>query len=204
MCTNHEDWFKYICQYQKTPLWEKFRIDYIERDSPRIIQENMIISSLPTYLLNNSFDPRKHPKINTRKITTVELGYALITEQDIPVNGYIGEYLGEVITNTLKDQRKANKYCFELEISNNSYSIDATIFRNQFAYMNHSCDPNVYALCLVHSNLPHLYFFAAKNIQAGDTLTVDYFPDKKILVKEDLDGICKCGSVKCRKEKNKK
>lgn len=74
-------------------------------------------------------------------------GWGLFASEEIPVDRFLIEYMGEVIDNVEFDQRfsralaqKDDNYYF-LFLSNNRY-IDAKEYGNEARFINHSCDPN--------------------------------------------------------------
>lgn len=74
-------------------------------------------------------------------------GWGLFAKEEIPVDRFIIEYMGEVIDAVEFEQRftratanKDDNYYF-LFLGNNLY-IDAKSFGNEARFINHSCDPN--------------------------------------------------------------
>lgn len=61
--------------------------------------------------------------------------------------------------------------------------------------INHSCFPN----CWIYIYCGHTLFFALKNIQPGEELTISYllFPDEGSC--NPCTHICSCGSITCTK-----
>ena len=68
-------------------------------------------------------------------------------------------------------------------------SIDATVGGDATAFINHSCDPNLFMR--VHHD--HLLFFALRNIAAGEELSLGYGQSH-----HDGARRCRCGSPRCR------
>lgn len=74
-------------------------------------------------------------------------GWGLFTEEDIPIDHFIMEYIGEVIDNVEFNQRfeqakvKGDANYYYLELSKDLY-LDAKCYRNQGRFINHSCEPN--------------------------------------------------------------
>uniref|UniRef100_A0AAX7UIY6 Euchromatic histone-lysine N-methyltransferase 1b n=1 Tax=Astatotilapia calliptera TaxID=8154 RepID=A0AAX7UIY6_ASTCA len=80
------------------------------------------------------------------------------------------------------------------------YCIDARFYGNISRFLNHMCEPNLFA-CRVftkHQDLrfPHIAFFASENIKAGEELGFNY-GDHFWEVKSKVFS-CECGSSKCR------
>lgn len=75
-------------------------------------------------------------------------GWGLYAKEEMPVDRFIIEYMGEVIDSVEFEQRfnraTANKddNFYFLTLGNNLY-IDAKVYGNEARFINHSCDPNV-------------------------------------------------------------
>ena len=80
--------------------------------------------------------------------------------------------------------------------------IDAFFYGNHSRFVNHSCDPNMVAIAVHTENrnilLPRIIYFALRDIQPGEELTIDYncAPLKDLKNTEQL--VCLCGAVNCR------
>lgn len=105
-------------------------------------------------------------------------GYGLWVCEDIPKNGYIGEYKGEIITNGESERRgrlydvRAMSFLFTL---NSAQVIDATRMGNKFRFVNNSqMKPNCYAKVLLANCAHRIGFFALRPIRAGEELFFDY------------------------------
>ncbi len=64
-----------------------------------------------------------------------------------------------------------NRYLFEI---NSRWTIDGSSRRNSGRYINHACEPNAYA---VLRRTGRLEFAAARRIEAGEEITIDYGED---------------------------
>jgi SET domain-containing protein len=77
---------------------------------------------------------------------------------------------------------------------NNRWSIDGSRGGNGTHYINHSCCPNAY----MKSHYGRMQFYALRDIQPNEEITVDYHstlhPDTKR---------CRCGTPSCRGTINK-
>lgn len=100
-------------------------------------------------------------------------GWGLYAVEEIPVDKFVVEYMGEVIDNVEFDQRfsratanKDDNYYF-LTLGKNLY-IDAAIYGNKARFINHSCDPNVvpnkWTVYSSGQEQIRIGFFAARNI----------------------------------------
>jgi len=80
--------------------------------------------------------------------------------------------------------------------------IDAFFYGNHSRFVNHSCDPNMVAIAVHTENrnilLPRIIYFALRDIQPGEELTIDYncAPLKDLKNTDQL--VCLCGAASCR------
>jgi SET domain-containing protein len=106
----------------------------------------------------------------------------------------IAEYTGERISNAEAERRAARRILRICGIDD-QWSLDGSRGGNGTHYLNHSCSPNSFTR-LLHG---HLIFFALRDIEAGEEITVDYgdtlHPDTKK---------CICGASNCRGTINKR
>ena len=85
--------------------------------------------------------------------------------------------------------------------------IDSANMGGMAMFINHSCDPNCILQRWEVGGLPHMCFFAIKNIKEGDELI---FYQNWECDKDKKKTECKCGTATCRgfieklKPKNKK
>ncbi|XP_026153589.1 histone-lysine N-methyltransferase EHMT1 isoform X2 [Mastacembelus armatus] len=142
---------------------------------------------------------------------TSKKGWGVRALQDIPQGTFICEYVGEIISEAEADMRQNDAYLFSLEDKlepfsyfpsqpQDLYCIDARFYGNISRFLNHMCEPNLFA-CRVfttHQDLrfPHIAFFASENIKAGEELGFNY-GDHFWEVKSKLFS-CECGSSKCK------
>lgn len=128
-------------------------------------------------------------------------GRGLFCLRDIEAGEMVIEYAGEVIRNTLTDNRE--KYyqskgigCYMFKVDDN-FTVDATLKGNAARFINHSCEPNCYSRIVDILGKKHIIIFAFRRIPQGEELTYDYkFPieDEKIH--------CHCLARRCRKYLN--
>ncbi|XP_069561835.1 histone-lysine N-methyltransferase EHMT1 isoform X1 [Brachyistius frenatus] len=132
---------------------------------------------------------------------TSKKGWGVRTLQDIPQGSFICEYVGEIISEAEAEMRQNDAYLFSLDDKpQDLYCIDARFYGNVSRFLNHMCEPNLFA-CRVfttHQDLrfPHIAFFASENIKAGEELGFNY-GDHFWEVKSKLLS-CECGSSKCK------
>uniref|UniRef100_A0A8C2ZSD2 Euchromatic histone-lysine N-methyltransferase 1b n=1 Tax=Cyclopterus lumpus TaxID=8103 RepID=A0A8C2ZSD2_CYCLU len=133
---------------------------------------------------------------------TSKKGWGVRAVQDIPQGTFVCEYVGEIISEAEAEMRQNDTYLFSLDdkVTNDLYCIDARFYGNISRFLNHMCEPNLFA-CRVftkHQDLrfPHIAFFASENIKAGEELGFNY-GDHFWEVKSKLFS-CDCGSSKCK------
>uniref|UniRef100_A0A669DRG7 Euchromatic histone-lysine N-methyltransferase 1b n=1 Tax=Oreochromis niloticus TaxID=8128 RepID=A0A669DRG7_ORENI len=130
---------------------------------------------------------------------TSKKGWGVQALQDIPQGTFVCEYVGEIISEAEAEMRQNDAYLFSLD-DKDLYCIDARFYGNISRFLNHMCEPNLFA-CRVftkHQDLrfPHIAFFASENIKAGEELGFNY-GDHFWEVKSKVFS-CECGSSKCR------
>ena len=101
----------------------------------------------------------------------------------------IAEYAGERITDLEAQKRARNRKVLRICDIDGRWSIDGARGGNGTHYINHSCEPNAYMRTLYG----HVLFFALRDIQPGEEITIDYeqtlHPNSKR---------CSCGAKNCR------
>jgi uncharacterized protein len=106
----------------------------------------------------------------------------------------IAEYAGERIPDQEATRRARNRRILRICDVDGRWSLDGSRGGNGTHYINHSCAPNAY----VRTVRGHVLFFALRDIQAGEEITIDYehtlHPDSKQ---------CRCGADNCRRTINR-
>ncbi|XP_035995927.1 histone-lysine N-methyltransferase EHMT1 isoform X2 [Fundulus heteroclitus] len=132
---------------------------------------------------------------------TSKKGWGVRALQDIAQGSFVCEYVGEIISEAEADMRQNDAYLFSLDDKpEDPYCIDARFYGNISRFLNHMCEPNLFA-CRVfttHQDLrfPHIAFFASENIKAGEELGFNY-GDHFWEIKSNVFS-CECGSSKCK------
>lgn len=111
-----------------------------------------------------------------------------------PARRKIAEYTGERITDA-EAVRRSRRRKLRICALDEDWSIDGSRGGNGTHYINHSCQPNAY----MTMNRGHVLFFALRDIQPGEEITIDY-----IVTMHDDKKRCTCGAEKCRGTINKK
>src|ERR1700754_4708148 len=81
----------------------------------------------------------------------------------------IAEYTGEKISNA-EARRRAHRKMLRICEINNRWSLDGSRGGNGTHYINHSCVPNTFMQII----RDHILFFALRDIQPGEEITIDY------------------------------
>lgn len=128
-------------------------------------------------------------------------GKGIFAEEIISPDQIIGEYVGEMISKSLSDEREQRYKCHGMEsiymfgVSKN-FVLDATKFGSNLRFMNHSCQPNCYAeIKVFNSSIRRVFFAAERLIRPGEELTIDY-QFKRVDGEERVP--CLCNSDRCR------
>lgn len=106
----------------------------------------------------------------------------------------IAEYVGERISRREIKRRVNSSRRIHICAINSYWAIDGSVGGNGTQFINHSCQPNAY----IKTINDRLYFFALRNIEVGDEITVDY-----VLSWHDDQTRCQCGAPGCRGTINK-
>jgi len=158
-------------------------------------------------------------QVQTAIVKTIDKGWGLKTQQDIPKGTFVVEYVGEVIAFQEAERRgkeydaQGLTYLFDLDYNSKQnedededmFTIDAAFYGNTSHFINHSCDPNLAVFtCWINNldiRLPHICLFAIKTIAAGDELTFNYQIDRIVeegnRAAQRLSVECRCGSKNC-------
>ena len=124
------------------------------------------------------------------RVARSRTGLGVFATEPIRKNKYIVEYTGPLLTNKQCDERRNNRYWFEV---NSRWTIDGSPRSNTARYINHSCRPNAETDIVKGEIL----ITAMKNIAPGDEITYDYG-------KDHFNGFIKpkgCQCDKCREKR---
>lgn len=114
--------------------------------------------------------------------------WGIYAGERIPPKRKIIEYTGERISRreTKRRSDSALNYLFTLD---KYWTIDGSVGGSGAQYINHSCDPNVFATIVKG----HILYMSKRWIEKGEELTIDYnfAPDVEKYP-------CACGAPNCR------
>ena len=111
-----------------------------------------------------------------------------------PKGRKIAEYTGELIRDDEAERRLRRRRKHRICAIDCRRSLDGSVGGNGTHYINHSCAPNSYMKILYG----HILFFALRDIQPGEEITLDY----EITYHSDRKK-CRCGAASCRGRINK-
>ncbi|KAF7147272.1 hypothetical protein RHSIM_Rhsim03G0159600 [Rhododendron simsii] len=136
---------------------------------------------------------------------TKKMGWGVRSRGFIQSGSFVCEYTGELLQEQEAEERVGNdEYLFDVGKNGSGFTIDAARFGNVGRFINHSCSPNLHAQNVLYDHddkrMPHIMFFATKNIRPLRELTNDY--NYKVDRVRDGNGDikrkdCYCGSRSC-------
>jgi len=120
-------------------------------------------------------------------------GRGVFSTKKIKMGTVISDYLGMVIKTAEYDLDRDKEGLYLMYLTNRA-SIYPDLTKPGPHLLNHSCMPN----CWIHAYYGHTLFFALRNIEPGEELTISYLlsPDEGTC--DNCTHICKCGNNKCK------
>jgi len=170
-----------------------------------IVECNENCSCDPNLCSNRVVQRQSHmPNIVVERM--VEKGWGAVAMEIIERGTFVCEYVGEIISESDAEMRgkeydaQGLSYLWTQK-TDHAPTIDATRMGNISRFVNHSCDPNLFACeILVESrqmaHIPRIAFFALKKIHVGEELTIDYAYELSDYPQQFIR--CACGSSNCR------
>lgn len=104
-------------------------------------------------------------------------------------NQKVGELLGERISRAEARRRIAHRHRIRVCDVDDRTAIDASRNGDATAFINHSCEPNLF----MRTVRGHVLFFALRDIKPGEELSLDYGESH-----HDGRKRCRCGARSCR------
>ena len=182
--------------------------------APPITECGLKCSCLKTCPNRTSQNP---PMDALRVLQTERKGLGVFTEVDVSKGAFIGQYVGEILTNSEASKRLSvlgeDGVCYLVEYREHTSSgvvvhtnIDATYKGNITRFINHSCSPNSVMLPVRSMGgvlPPRLCVFACRDIRAGEEVAFSYFgqgrPEVSAASQRHRLGkkSCHCGAKDC-------
>ncbi len=123
---------------------------------------------------------------------TKEKGYGVFVKKKIKAGTIIGDYLGKVIKTAEYDLYKDKEGIYLMYFTDQA-AIYPDLKKPGIHLVNHSCAPN----CWIYTYKGHTLFFALRNIEPKEELTISYLLSPKDEICNPCTHICKCGSKFC-------
>ncbi|KAL3714016.1 hypothetical protein ACJRO7_006028 [Eucalyptus globulus] len=142
-------------------------------------------------------------------------GWGVRSRSHIPLGSFVCEYIGKVLPDELVSP-EFNKHKYFLNIgvggatckqNGKCFTIDAKAQGNIGRFINHSCSPNLYAQNVLSDHhdkrMPHIMFFASKDIPPLRELTFDYRVSH-VRCADVLQRMkCYCNAIACKEKRPK-
>ena len=123
---------------------------------------------------------------------TKNKGFGIFAKKTIKKGTVVGDYLGRVIKIAEYNLNLYKKGLY-LMFLNDEAAIYPDLKKPGIHLFNHSCEPN----CFIYSYRGHTLFFALKNINAGEELTISYLIPPKDKDCNPCTHVCRCRSESC-------
>ena len=123
---------------------------------------------------------------------TKEKGYGVFARKKVNAGMIIGDYLGKVIETAKYDLDKDKDGLYLMYFTDEA-SIYPDLIKPGTHLLNHSCAPN----CWIYTYRGHTLFFALRNIDPGEELTISYLLSPNDGTCTPCTHVCKCGSKFC-------
>lgn len=125
-------------------------------------------------------------------IKTKEKGAGVFSKEKISAGTVIGDYLGKVIRTAEYDLENDKAGLYLMYFTDNA-SLYPDLTKPGPHLLNHSCMPN----CWVYIYQGHTLFFALRDIESGEELTISYLLNPNDGSCNQCTHICKCKSINC-------
>lgn len=123
---------------------------------------------------------------------TKEKGYGVFAKKEINAGTIIGDYLGKIIKTAEYDLDKDKEGLYLMYFTDEA-CIYPNLKKPGIHLLNHSCAPN----CWIYTYCGHTLFFALRNIEPCEELTISYLLSPKDETCKNCPHNCKCGSKFC-------
>ncbi|KAF7297264.1 Histone methyltransferase [Mycena indigotica] len=145
---------------------------------------------------NQRFQRKQYSSIDIVK--TEKKGFGLRAEEEIAKDGFIYEYVGEVVNpnqfkKRMRDYAEEGIEHFYFMMLQKDEFIDATKCGGIGRFANHSCNPNCYVAKWTVGDFVRMGIFAKRKIQKNEELTFNYNVDRYGFKAQE----CYCGEPNC-------
>ncbi|MEK7577256.1 MAG: SET domain-containing protein [Patescibacteria group bacterium] len=124
---------------------------------------------------------------------TKNKGNGVFARKKIVAGTIIGDYLGTIVKTSTYDLSKDTKGLY-LTYFTDQASIYPDLKTEGMHLVNHSCQPN----CWIYIYRGHTLFFALRDIDVGEELTISYLLSPKDDTCKPCTHVCHCSSVYCK------
>lgn len=125
---------------------------------------------------------------------TENKGLGVFAKKKIKKGTPIADYLGKVIKTEEYDLDLDKKGLFLMYLTDEA-SIYPNLKKPGPHLLNHSCSPN----CWIYTHLGHTIFFALRDINPAEELTISYLLSPKDETCKNCPHVCHCQSKNCTK-----
>ncbi|KAF7420904.1 histone methyltransferase set2 [Pleurotus ostreatus] len=149
-----------------------------------------------SYCQNQRFQRKEYASIEI--VQTEKKGFGLRAEEDIPKDGFIYEYVGDVVNSPSFKKRMRDyaseglKHFYFMMLQKDEF-IDATKRGGIGRFANHSCSPNCYVAKWTVGSYVRMGIFASRDIKQHEELTFNYNVDRYGHEAQT----CYCGEPNC-------
>ncbi|CAG8545710.1 1569_t:CDS:2 [Paraglomus brasilianum] len=146
---------------------------------------------------NRRFKQRSYAEVDL--IYTEKKGYGVRAKQVIPRDGFILEYVGEVMSDDMAEKRKTayrqegRTHFYFMDLQKGEV-VDATEYGGLARFINHSCKPNARVDKWIVGRQLRLGIFADRQILPDEEVTFDYSAERSGTTAQR----CYCGEDNCR------
>lgn len=131
------------------------------------------------------------PRYQLEIFRTKSRGWGVRSRNYISKGSFVCEYIGELIrVNGVQHRTRSDQHILHIwkghyeegQRLESGFALDSTMSGNIGRFINHSCSPNLIAKEVLNDHddtrVPHIMFFASKNIGPSQELTYDYTKTK--------------------------
>jgi hypothetical protein len=132
----------------------------------------------------------------TKVVKCANKGFGLKAMEKIKAGSLVIEYVGEVLTERMKNERLAqtvDKNYYIMFLDTNQY-LDGRLKGSESRFINHSCEPNCHLIKWEVGEFKRIAITALRDIEPEEELSYDYQMETSAADAFE----CFCGAPKCR------